>query len=119
MKLQSIIRQGLVIAGFSVVFVMWPAAVRAQEITNTEFNDGPNVTTTAQPSAPQQVADASTATLPSAQAIRANESIGATGRSEQASLVQVPAPSDSWVTNSLVLGFGLISLYALAEAKRA
>lgn len=119
MKLQHIIRQGLVIAGFSAVFALYPASTRAQEITNTEFNDGPNVTTMAQPSAPQQVADASTATLPSAQAIRANESIGASGRSEQASLVQVPAPSDSWVTTSLILGFGLISIYALAEAKRA
>ena len=78
MKLQSIMHQGLVIAGLSAVFTLFPASTRAQEITNTEFTDGPNVTTMAQPSAPEQAADASSVALPSAQALRASQSIGAT-----------------------------------------
>ena len=119
MKLQSIMHQGLVIAGLSAVFTLFPASTRAQEITNTEFTDGPNVTTMAQPSAPQQAAGASSSALPSAQALRASQSIGASVRSEQASLVQVPAHSDSWVTPSVLVCVLLISLYALAIAKRA
>jgi hypothetical protein len=94
-----------------------PASAKAQEIINTQFNDGPNVTTLAQPSAQQtQVA---TSTMPSSQALQASESIGSSVRSEQASLIQVPAPSDGWVTASLLVGVAAIVLYALIEAKRA
>lgn len=117
MKFQTIIRKSLIIAGFSAALVLLPASVKAQEITNTEFNDGPNVTALAQPSAPEQPTVATT--IPSSQALQASESIGASVQSEQASFIQVPAPSDAWVTTSLLVGVGLIALYALVEAKRA
>jgi hypothetical protein len=117
MKFENIIRKGLIVAGFSTALVLLPASVKAQEISNTEFTDGPNVTALAQPSVSQQ---AVTTTMPSSQALQANESISsAYAPSEQASLIQVPAPSEAWVTAALLVGILLIALYALAEAKRA
>ena len=116
MKFETIIRKGLIIAGFSALLVLLPASVKAQEISNTEFSDGPNVTALVQPSVSQQAA---TSTMPSAEALRATESISASAQPEQASIIQVPAPSDGWVTASLLVGILLIALYALAEAKRA
>lgn len=118
MKFESIIRKSVIIAGFSVALVLLPVSVKAQEITNTEFNDGPNVTALAQPSATQQEQDATNA-MPASQALRATESINASAQPEQASFIQVPAPSDAWITASLLVGVLLIALYALAEAKRA
>ena len=116
MKFESIIRKSLIIAGFSTALILLPASVKAQEITNTEFNDGPNVTALAQPSVSQQAA---TNTMPASEALRATESINASAQPEQASLIQVPAPSEAWITASLLVGVLLIALYALAEAKRA
>ena len=117
MKFDNIIRKSLIVAGFSAALVLLPASVKAQEITNTEFNDGPNVTTLAQPSAEQTTT--ATTTMPSSQALQATESITASVQPEQVSLIQVPAPSDKWVSTSLLVGIGAIALYALVEAKRA
>jgi hypothetical protein len=115
MKFYNIVRTSLIVAGFSAALVLLPASVKAQEITNTEFNDGPNVTTLAQPSVEQTTIN----TMPSSQALQASESITASVQPEQASFIQVPAPSDKWVSTSLLVGIGAIALYALAEAKRA
>src|SRR5215472_4392003 len=61
MRFQKILRTQMIITGLGAA-LLFAGAVRAQEITNTEFNDGPNVTAFAQPtqSVSAQVAPAST-----------------------------------------------------------
>ena len=115
MKFQSIIRKGFVFAAFAALALL-PASLKAQEITNTEFENGPNVATLAQPAAPEQTASTFTA-LPVPQAIRASEAIAASAELQPASVTQVPALSrGSWLTASLLVGTGLITV---VEAKRA
>jgi len=115
MKFQSIIRKGFVFAGFAALALL-PASLKAQEISNTEFDSGPNVAMLAQTAAPKQSAAVFTA-LPGPQAIRASEVIAASAELQPASVIQVPAPSKgSWLAASFLVGLGLITV---AEAKRA
>ena len=118
MKFENIIRKGLVIAGFVTVMSL-PATVHAQEITNTQFNDGPNVTALAQPTPAQDANASAPATLTGAQAMRASASISTASDSQQADVLEAPAPPrNPWVVASMSLGLGLITLVSFREMKR-
>ena len=113
MKFQKMFRMQMMLVGLAAAF-FFAGTVRAQEITNTEFNDGPNVVSLAQPAA----ADQATYALPSSQAIQASESVAAASAAPQQASVTVPSPS-AWVTFLLTLGVGLLALYTLIAADRA
>jgi hypothetical protein len=117
MRFQNNIRKGLIFAGIAAALALLPATVKAQEITNTEFNDGPNVVAMAQPTAAAYDTTSATDSLPATQAILATESIAASAEPVQAS-VTAPVPS-TWVTFLLTLCVGLIALYTLIGADRA
>jgi len=115
MKLQSIIRKGFVFAGFAALALL-PASLKAQEITNTEFDNGPHVAMLAQSASSEQSSTVFTV-LPAPQAIRASEAIAAAAEPRPASVIQVPVLSRGfWLTASLIVGLGLITA---VEAKRA
>jgi len=116
MKFQSIIRIGIVFAGMATAFTFLAGTTKAQEITNTEFNDGPNVAPLAEPAASQQSASLA---LSGSDAMRAGESIANVEQPDEMGVLRVAAKDANWVTISLLMGIGLVSLYALAEAKRA
>jgi hypothetical protein len=117
MKIQTTIRKGLLFAGFAAALLMTSPA-HAQEITNSEFSDGPYVASLAQPVDTQQTADAAT-TMPASEAVRASESIAASGEWQQASLIQIPRPvSETLVLTSFGICASLIALYVLAATKR-
>jgi|SRR5580658_11288177 hypothetical protein len=56
MKMQNIIRMNVIGLGVAAVMLLASAPTHAQEITNTEFSDGPYVTAYAQPTNPTQTA---------------------------------------------------------------
>jgi len=118
MKFNTTIRKGFVLVGFAA-FALLPAT-KAQEITNTEFNDGPNVTAIAQPAPSQQSNSHITFALPPATAMQASQSVAEFAAPQQASVMRVPEVStDTWISVTLFAAVGLISVYALALAKRA
>lgn len=116
MKFNNVIRKGLLITGIAAAFVFLPGSVKAQEITNTEFSDGPNVAVLAQPTAASQNTGAVTA-LPPTQVLLATSAIPGSAGNQQAS-VQAPEPAP-WVTFALVLCVGLLSLRALITDRAA
>jgi hypothetical protein len=120
MKFNTTIRKGLVIAGFAA-FALLPATLKAQEITNSEFSDGPNVTALAQPTAAQQTNGTMTYTLPAPQAIMATTAVASSAVDpQQAELVSLPSVStDEWIVAGLATCAGMIVLLAVAEIRRA
>jgi hypothetical protein len=116
MKFHNNIPKGLIFAGIAAALAVLPATVKAQEITNTEFNDGPNVVAMAQPTAAKSDTASATNSLPATQAILATEAIAASAEPVQASVAPIPS---TWVTFLLTLCVGLIALYTLIGADRA
>jgi hypothetical protein len=120
MKLNTTIRKGLVIAGFAA-FALLPATMRAQEITNTEFSDGPNVTALAQPAVAPQADATMTYTIPAPQAMMATSVVASSAVDpQQAELVSLPSVStDEWIIAGLATCAAMIVLLAVAEVRRA
>jgi hypothetical protein len=119
MKFQSTLRNGLVFAGLNVALVLLPGLTNAQEITNTQFDDGPNVTTFAQPAVLEQNA-AAQPTLPGPQAIRVSEAITASAEPQQASAIQAPArATERSILALLLVGGSIIALYAIGQFRRS
>lgn len=121
MKLWDIIRTQLMVMGIGAA-MMLGAALQAQEIDNTVWDDSQNTVAYTQ-TAPAEQAPAqpfsSTTANDSASGAISLASLGTTPNvSEQSSLGQW-TPSEKWITTSLIICIGLVALYALAEAKRA
>jgi|SRR6516225_10406661 hypothetical protein len=112
MKVLNMVRWQLVLAGLAALMFITPSA-HSQEITNTVFDDGPNVTTFSQPSAAERSAEP----VPVAAAVPSmNEvaSIQASLATNHRALIDSP-----WVTAGLtLLLFTCIALSAIGESKR-
>ena len=114
MRFQSIMRTQLVVAGLAAVLSV-PGVSRAQEISNTAFDDGPNVAPFAQPVAAQGAAS-SLSKLPSASdtpemvasdaPVAAQKNIG----EDETSAILI------WIGAALVW-IGAIGIYFLGPAK--
>jgi hypothetical protein len=120
MKFHTTICKGLVLAGFAA-FALLPASIKAQEITNTQFDDGPNVTTLAQPMSTQPASASMTFALPAQEAMLATQAISSSATNpQQAIVLEMPSVStDEWIITSLLACAALIGLYAIAELRRA
>ena len=126
MKFQKMLRTQMIITGLGAA-LRCAGSVKAQEITNTEFNDGPSVTAFAQPTPPvsAQVTPASTPVMNEYQAMRAVAAISLPVVPEDGTLV-ASSEFERWaVAGILFIALGVIMFYcaaelnALAELKRA
>ena len=115
MKVKNIIRMNAVAIGFAAALFLATTPVHAQEITNTEFSGGPNVTAFAQPAADVQQA-AAPATPATAQAPSA---VVATPVVSDTQLSSIVTTAGHWMLASALCGLALIALYAIAEIRRA
>lgn len=122
MKIQNIIRTSTIAVGIAAGALFLASSVRAQEIVNTEFSDGPNVASFSQPaasnaaaaqplSAESTAADANTAVPPAM-------TISTPVVSEQA-LVSFENSAERWLIVSLMFGGAMLAVYAVAEVRRA
>jgi hypothetical protein len=118
MKVQNIFRMQAIVIGLgAALFLASPAP--AQEIVNTSFNDGPNVTPFDQPTAP------AAAQVTAAQPAAANSTASAPAIAAAApvvtneALVTVENSAERWVIISAFFGVMMLALYALAEVRRA
>jgi len=124
MTFQKMLRTQLIITGLGAAALLFAGSARAQEITNTEFNDGPYVVAFAQ--APQPA---------SAQVSQASTPVSAQLPVTEAAVVSMPVVPDEdvvspvlarWiVAGILFIALGVIMFYcaselnALAELRRA
>jgi predicted metal-binding membrane protein len=115
----------MIITGLGAA-LLFAGSVNAQEITNTEFNDGPNVTAFAQPtqSVSAQVTPASTPVMNEFEAMSAVATISVPPVSDDGALAS--SEIERWaVAGILFMGLVVILFYcaselnALAELKRA
>jgi hypothetical protein len=120
MKIQNIIRTSAFAVGIAAAALFLASSVRAQEIVNTEFSDGPNVAPFPQPanaavtapvSAESTAADANTAVPPVV-------TISTPVVTEQA-LVSLENSAERWLIVSLMFGGAMLAVYAIAEVRRA
>jgi predicted metal-binding membrane protein len=124
MRFQKMLRTQMLITGLGAA-LLFAGSVKAQEITNTEFNDGPYVTAFTQPtqSVSAQVTPASTPVMNEYQAMSA-ATISMPVVSNDGTLAS--SEIERWaVAGILFVGLVLILFYcaaelsALAELKRA
>ena len=125
MRFQKMLRTQMIITGLGAA-LLFASTVKAQEITNTEFNDGPYVTAFAQPtqSVSAQVTPASTPVMNEFDAMGAVATISMPVVSDDGTLAS--SEIERWaVAGILFVGLVVILFYcaaelsALAELKRA
>lgn len=108
MKVQNIMRMQAVVIGFTGALLLASAAP-AQEITNTEWPDGPNV------SAPAQAVP--TAAVPATN--DSNAAAAAKPMVSQEAAVSQSATVEGWMIASLLVFSGLLAFYTRAAARHA
>jgi hypothetical protein len=126
MRFQKMFRTQMIITGLGAA-LLFAGSVKAQEITNTEFSDGPYVTAFAQPtqSVSTQVTPASTPVMNENQAMNAVATISMPVVSDDGTLASSEIERWAAVAGILFVGLVVILLYcaaelnALAELKRA
>jgi len=115
MRLQYVIRTQLVIAGLGTA-LLFPGAAKAQEISNTTFDDGPNAAPFTQPVLPQGTAN-SVSTQQRTQATPAIAEIDGPVNGQETTDEQEPSAILIWIGAGL-MWIGAIGLYAKGPAKR-
>ena len=113
MTFQKMLRTQLVVAGFGAALFLASSA-KAQEITNTEFNDGPYVAAFAQPVV-AQATPASTPVMTEPQAMQAVAAITAPVFADEETLAAASSVERWIVAGMLLVAFIVIGLYCLAE----
>jgi len=112
MRIQNMIRTSAIAVGIAAAALFLASSVRAQEIVNTEFSDGPNVVTFPQPTTTvATAADANTTVTPMV-------AISTPVVTEQA-LVSFENSAERWLIVSLMFGGAMLVVYAIAEVRRA
>jgi hypothetical protein len=115
MKVQNIFRMQAIVIGFGAALLLASAAP-AQEIVNTEFNDGPNVAAFPQP-AVTQVATTTPAAA-SSEAVTPSGAVAAPAVTETAA-VSFEGSARRWLVASAFFGVAMLTVYALAEIRRS
>jgi hypothetical protein len=113
MTFQKMLRTQLIVAGFGAALVLASSA-KAQEITNTEFSDGPYVAAFAQPVV-AHATPASTPVMTEPQAMEAIAAITAPVFADEETLVAASSVERWIVVGLLLVAFIVIGFYCLAE----
>lgn len=114
MKFQTILRTLCLATGFAAALLLAGPA-KAQEITNTEFDDGQYVVPFAQPDPAEDTSvPASTPVMSEWQAFQAAATISAPSISERANLMRI-AVLERWVTAVLLVVAGVLGLFIVVE----
>ena len=116
MKVQNIFQKQAILIGLGATLLLASSAP-AQEIVNTSFDDGPTCVAFSQP-APAPLASDLNLTSAGSETVSPAAMIATPVMTEDAT-VSVWSSLEVWVIASLLVCISLVSLYALAEAKRA
>ena len=123
MKFHTILRTQWLVTSLGAALLL-AAPVNAQEITNTEFDDGPYVVPFSDTVSTEDPAVAASPVMTESQALQVMAAISAPSIPDEANLIQVSAV-ERWITiallviASLLAVFILVELSVLVELKRA
>ena len=126
MKFQKMLRTQMIVTGLGAA-LLFAGSAKAQEITNTEFNDGPYVTAFAQQPTPSVSAQATPASTPVMNEFEARSAVATISMpvvSDDGTLASSEA--ERWAVAGIlfvavvvILFYCAAELNALAELKRA
>jgi len=116
MKIQNILRTQAIVIGLGAAVLLFPNSASAQEIVNTEFDNGPYVTSFAQPAA----AAFSTASTPAPVASNdVNPAVDAsTPVVTTQAMLSLENSAERWLTASSLFGIVLLAVCAVSEVRR-
>lgn len=117
MKVQNILRTQAIVIGFGAALLLSSPAP-AQEIVNTQFDDGPYVTTFAQPSTSVTTAAAPASTVADSNTVSPAIAIPTPVVADEA-VVSLENSAVYGLITSALLGLALLAVFALAEFRRA
>jgi hypothetical protein len=115
MKIQNIFRMQAIVIGFGAALLLASAAP-AQEIVNTEYNDGPNVIAFEQPTVTQVATTTPAAT--SSHAVTPSGAV-ATPVATEVALVSFEGSAQRWLVACTFFGIAMLVVYGLAEIRRS
>ncbi len=117
MKIQNILRTQAIVIGFGAALLLSSPAP-AQEIVNTQFDDGPYVTTFAQPSPTVTTAAAPASTVADANTVSPAIAIPAPVVTDEA-VVSLENSAVYGLITSAFFGLALLAVFAAGEFRRA
>lgn len=117
MKVQNILRTQAIVIGFGAALLLSSPAP-AQEIVNTQFDDGPYVTTFAQPSTTVTTAAAPASTVADSNTVSPAIAIPTPVVADEA-VVSLENSAVYGLITSALLGLAVLAVFALAEFRRA
>jgi hypothetical protein len=117
MKIQNIFRTQAIVIGFGAALLLASSAP-AQEIVNTEFNDGPNVTAFTQPAPSAPTATSSSASADSNAAAASPAAISTAVVTSEA-VTSFETSAEGWLIATVFFGITMLVAYAVAELRRA
>jgi hypothetical protein len=122
MKIQNILRTQAIVIGVGAAFLLLATPAKSQEIVNSEFSDGPYVTSFAQPTANTAAASATPAPVTSG-TVNSNAQVAtvaiATPVVTEEMAVSFSNTVARWLTACTVLGIAMLVIYAWGEIRRA
>jgi hypothetical protein len=118
MKIQNILRTQAIVIGFGAALLLGNVAP-AQEIVNTEFNDGPYVTSFPQPTVPVANSTSSAPTLADSDATTTPAIAVSTPVVIDQAVVSFGNSAERWLIASSLFGLAMLAVYAVAEVRRA
>ncbi len=117
MKIQNILRTQAIVIGFGAALLLSSPAP-AQEIVNTQFDDGPYVTTFAQPSPTVTTAAAPASTVADASTVSPAIAIPNPVVTDEA-VVSLENSAAYGLITSAFFGLALLAVFAVGEFRRA
>lgn len=114
MKVRNILRMQAIVIGFGAALLLASSAP-AQEIVNTEFNDGPNVASFDQPTTKNVESDTSrdskrTEATPAA--------VVSTPVVSNGEMVSLEHSAERWLIAASLFGLAMLAVFAAAEVRR-
>ncbi|HKN26105.1 MAG TPA: hypothetical protein VJX72_14750 [Candidatus Acidoferrum sp.] len=117
MKIQNILRTQAIVIGFGAALLLSSPAP-AQEIVNTQFDDGPYVTTFAQPSPTVTTDVAPASTVADASTVSPAIAIPTPVVTDEA-VVSLENSAAYGLITSALFGLALLAVFAVGEFRRA
>lgn len=116
MTFAKMLRTQLIVAGFGAALIM-AGSVKAQEITNTEFSDGPFVVAFAQQAQPvsAQATPAVAPVMTESQAVQAMAAVSMPIVPDDATLLASPELERWVVAGTLFIALAVIAYYCISE----
>jgi len=122
MKIQNILRTQAIVIGVGAAFLFLATPAKSQEIVNSEFSDGPNVTNFAQSAADTTNAAVATPAPSTSNTMNSNTQFASvaipTPVVTEEAMVSASDSTERWLIAFCVLAIAMLGVYAWGEVRR-